>query len=801
MVEVDTSFIAVGGNRHPSAAEWSPASGILAFGAGRCIALWNPEDSSNRGIYGTLKAHTDRVNVVRFLPGRSVDDEIILSGSVDETVRIWRGKHDTTGGFELIATVEGHHKGSINSIATCSQNPGIFASASANGTVAIFSLAITPEKVEVTHLQSLSTKPKFFPLALSLSVLPSSSEVLILAVSGSATTIAVYVSPSSASQFTFQATLSGHENWIGTLTFISSSPGDTSSDLLLASGSQDKYIRLWRIHAGSTLPPAVGNSESKTFGLSNKLSNKAHKIHADSGEWSITFEALLMGHEDWIYTSSWRPNTTNLQLLSASADNSLSIWSPDEQSGIWLSTSRLGEISDEKGSSTATGSAGGLWNGLWSPDGNSVAALGKTGSWRLWRYSVTEDRWLPVPGIGGHTKDVTGCAWSSSGGYLLSTSLDQTTRLFSPWSSGESWHEFSRPQIHGYDINCIAPLGPTRFVSGADEKLLRVFDEPSTIASLLERLCSVAETEKDHLPSAANVPVLGLSNKAVDSSTPLPFRNGHLPEELEDGENEEGSLPINHASTLESLTTPPIEDLLARHTLWPETEKLYGHGYEISSLATTPKGDIIASACKASTPEHAVIRLFETSTWREIRPSLSGHSLTVTALSFDSEGKKLLSVGRDRKWCIFEWDGKGEFQRVAEGEKAHSRIIFDGKWAPGGEEFATAGRDKVVKIWGLAEKEKEWGCTATVKFEAPVTAMEFFGVSDRRLLAVGTEVGGVGIYDLKEKGVVQLLVNFDDSITPDKGVTQITWRPKESAKIELAVASEDASVRIYTLGL
>jgi hypothetical protein len=42
MARVNTDFIAVGGNRHPSAADWDPQSGLLAFGADRNIAIWNP---------------------------------------------------------------------------------------------------------------------------------------------------------------------------------------------------------------------------------------------------------------------------------------------------------------------------------------------------------------------------------------------------------------------------------------------------------------------------------------------------------------------------------------------------------------------------------------------------------------------------------------------------------------------------------------------------------------------------------------------------------------------------------------
>lgn len=42
-----------------------------------------------------------------------------------------------------------------------------------------------------------------------------------------------------------------------------------------------------------------------------------------------------------------------------------------------------------------------------------------------------------------------------------------------------------------------------------------------------------------------------------------------------------------------------------------------------------------------------------------------------------------------------------------------------------------------------------------------------------------------------------------DRITPDNAITELTWRPivgRERVR-ELAVASEDASVRIYTVPL
>ena len=47
-----------------------------------------------------------------------------------------------------------------------------------------------------------------------------------------------------------------------------------------------------------------------------------------------------------------------------------------------------------------------------------------------------------------------------------------------------------------------------------------------------------------------------------------------------------------------TFSAPPTEEHLLQNTLWPETQKLYGHGYEIFSLACDPAGKVLASSCK-----------------------------------------------------------------------------------------------------------------------------------------------------------------------------------------------------------
>ena len=46
------------------------------------------------------------------------------------------------------------------------------------------------------------------------------------------------------------------------------------------------------------------------------------------------------------------------------------------------------------------------------------------------------------------------------------------------------------------------------------------------------------------------------------------------------------------------FSAPPTEEDLLQNTLWPEGQKLYGHGYEIFTLAANPEGTLLATACK-----------------------------------------------------------------------------------------------------------------------------------------------------------------------------------------------------------
>ncbi|KAI0728765.1 WD40 repeat-like protein [Fomitopsis betulina] len=794
-------YIAASTNRYTYAADASNSS-LVALGSGKLVALWNAGDSHDRGVYETLPGHEGLITSVRFV------DETTFVSADDK-------------GWSTTCVKQAHEK-SISALAVQGM---LLITGSSDSRVKIWRIETDHETDSLTETQVIDLKQRY-PLSLAIATLPD-TQATILAIGSTDRSVHIWIR--SETQFVSSAVLSGHEDWVRALTFRL--PEASSNPLVLASGSQDGTIRLWNVDAivqkasetskseGSEVNDELLDAFEAALGdLGNgeeggrQISLKRHVLTVKTEEnsarqFSITFDALLIGHEAGVTALSWRPPTSATPvptLLSTSTDSSLILWSPstiitsaaDGASSIWINRQRFGDIGGQR--------LGGFVGGLWVRGGMEACAWGWAGGWRRWRCTpggaiallgMQNEAWAEVGAIGGHHAPVRGLAWSPGGEYLLSASLDQTTRIHAaiPLPSGDThisvaWHEVGRPQVHGYDLLGVAALDTLRFVSIADEKVARVFEAPREFIQVLDNLgvANLAVGSFEERPRAATVPPLQLSNKAIT-------------EVGTDVTENTNSFDLIHSKRR------PFEGELAAITLWPEIDKVFGHGYESVSLATSVSKKLFASACKATTPEHAVVRLYDTDKWQPFGQPLAGHTLTVTRIAFSPDDRYVLTVSRDRAWRLFVRDGDNGYVPLT-ADRSHARIIWDCAWAPEGDVFVTASRDKTVRVWRQQEpsKQDKWISIATLKVTEAATAVAFAHSvpGRRRLMFVGLESGAILLYSSPADDASDWKhdLTIDSHFAHVDHIHNITCRPSDDPKtIQLASCSEDNTLKILSV--
>lgn len=278
-------------------------------------------------------------------------------------------------------------------------------------------------------------------------------------------------------QFERKLVLEGHDDWVRALDFCVSLPtpkGDHSASvdgntdavvdaptIMLATGSQDNAIRLWRIRAAAESEATSGDASASVPGTAaagadefeqmvtkleremaeneGSIATKAHVFDIERERWAVTFDALLIGHDGWITGLRWHPpvsasgsGTGGLHsqliqpaaLLSSSADNSLILWSPSASVGssyaslgsgaasssIWLAAQHFGEV--------AGPSNLGFFDALWGPAGARVLAHSWGGAFHLWLRD--KDIWAQAIAVTGHFGSVKSIAWEPKGEFFLS---------------------------------------------------------------------------------------------------------------------------------------------------------------------------------------------------------------------------------------------------------------------------------------------------------------------------------------------------------------------------------------------
>ncbi len=539
-------------------------------------------------------------------------------------------------------------------------------------------------------------------------------------------------------------TLSGHSDWVMSVDF-------SPDGQMLASGSDDKTIKLWNIKTGEVVHTF---SDHKSWIRSVRFSPDGQMLASGSDDktiklWNVrTGEKIhtLSGHKGSVESVSFSPD--GQMLASGSKDQSIRLW--DIETGKEIRT--LFAHSDW------------VYSVSFSPDGQTIASGSKDQSIRLW--DVETGKYIHT--LSGHEDRVWSVSFSPDSRTLASGSRDQTIKLWNV-ETGEKIRTLSGHDDWVWSVG-FSPNGQT-IASGSRDQSIRLWDVETEGPTLFNHSHAVKSVS---FSPAGQTLATGGDDETIKLWDVKTGKEIHT--------------LSGHESSIASITFSPNGQILATGSadknikLWDvktgkEIRSLYGHDGWVWSVSFSPDGQTLASGSADKT-----IKFWDVKTGKEIR-SFAGHEGVVRSISFSPNGQTLASGSDDR--TIKLWSIKtGEINHTL---LAHDNYISSVSFSPDGQTLASGSEDRTITLWDVETGEQIY---------------TFLGHKDRiwsvsfnlsgQILATGSADKTIKLWDTKTGEEVLTLFGhsgwiWDVSFSPD-GQT-------------LATASEDKTVKLWKVDL
>ena len=347
------SQILEGHQKQGNDVDWSPKGNLLvSTGADRTLKIWR---AANGDLLKTLRGHSSEVLSAHFKPGSQLESTGLYSPEDSTTYRIWT--------IQLI-------------------------SAAADNTVRLWNTQVVDDP----------------NLGMGFSSRDLSPDGQLSAIGGWEG--GVYVKSAAASGGLWQE-LQGHDSVVLAVRF-------SANGQRLASGGEDRTIRLWNPHNQTLLQILTGHEDRVT---SLSFSPNAPILASGSDDktvrlWNTDDGSLLKtltGHEDGATSVAF--SADGEILASGSHDNTIKLWRSDGTVQQTLASHELAIAAL-----------------AFSPDGETLASASWDHTIKLWQ--VKDGALLQT--LTGHQAGVTRIRFSADGRTLISDSADRTTKLWNP---------------------------------------------------------------------------------------------------------------------------------------------------------------------------------------------------------------------------------------------------------------------------------------------------------------------------------------------------------------------------------
>ncbi|MEI6329926.1 MAG: caspase family protein [Pseudanabaena sp. ELA645] len=562
---------------------------IVSGSDDQTLRLWDWQGNQ----IGIFQGHEQAVRAVAFSP----DGKQIISGSTDQTLRLW-----DLQGNQIGEPFEGHEQG-------------------------IWSVAFSPDGQKIVS-------------------------------GGDDQTLRLWDLAGNQIGEPFQ----GHENWVWSVAF---SPDGNQ----IISGSNDQTLRLWNLQGNQIGEPFRGH-EHGVWAIAFSPDGK-YIISGSSDQtlqlWDLQGHAIgepFQGHENWVRSVAFSPD--GKRIISGSDDQTIRLWDlQGNQIGEPLYGHQQGvravALSNDgrqiiSGSDDRTlrewetdgyqigGAFQGHEHGVWaiaiSPDGEWIVSGSNDQTLRLWNWQGNQIR----EPFKGHENGILAVAISPNGRQIVSGSADNTICL---WDlEGNQIRQFLGHENWVRAI-AISPDGQY-IISGSSDQTLRLWDFEGN---------QIGEPFQGHEQGVWNVAFSPDGQQIISGGADHRIR-------LWDLEGKPIGKPFEgHENWVCSVTFSPDGQRIISGSadrtirLWDLQgnqigEPFQGHENWVRTVAVSPDGKQIISGSDDQT-----IRLWDFQ-GNQIGQPFQGHKHGVRAIAFSLDGKQIISGSDDqtlRVWRGGDW--------------------------------------------------------------------------------------------------------------------------------------------------